>query len=58
MGLALGFHSPVMIFMGLLEDPTVTFFSVGDRGYHVTDQDGVAHTEPGQGAVFRCVIST
>ena len=30
------------------------YFSVGDRGYHVTDQDGVVHTEPGQGAVFRC----
>ena len=30
------------------------YFSVGDRGYHVTDQFGVVHAEPGQGAVFRC----
>ena len=29
-------------------------FSVGDRGYHVTDQDGVTVEGSGRGAVFRC----
>jgi len=30
------------------------YFSVGDRGYHVTDQDGVTVEGSGRGAVFRC----
>lgn len=30
------------------------YFSVGDRGYYVSDQNGVIHSEAGQGAVFRC----
>jgi quinoprotein glucose dehydrogenase len=30
------------------------YFSIGDRGYHVTTPDGKVHTSPGSGAVFRC----
>jgi len=30
------------------------YFSVGDRGYHVTADDGTVHSAPGRGAVFRC----
>ncbi len=32
------------------------YFSIGDRGYHVTDQDGKVHQAKtsGRGAVFRC----
>ena len=30
------------------------YFTVGDRGYHVTDSKGEIHTAPGSGAVFRC----
>lgn len=30
------------------------YFSVGDRGYHVTDAKGVTHPGSGKGAIFRC----
>ncbi len=30
------------------------YFSVGDRGYHVTTADGKTHAGSGRGAVFRC----
>jgi len=30
------------------------YFSVGDRGYHVTDENGKVHSGPGRGAIFRC----
>ncbi len=30
------------------------YFSVGDRGYHVTTADGKVHEGSGRGAVFRC----
>ena len=30
------------------------YFSVGDRGYHVTDEHGKVHSGPGRGAIFRC----
>jgi len=30
------------------------YFSVGDRGYHVTTADGKLHNGSGRGAVFRC----
>lgn len=30
------------------------YFSVGDRGYHVTDASGKVHEGSGRGAVFRC----
>ena len=30
------------------------YFSVGDRGFHVIDREGVAHSLPRRGAVFRC----
>lgn len=30
------------------------YFSVGDRGYHFTDDDGEVHSGPGRGAIFRC----
>lgn len=30
------------------------YFSVGDRGYHVTTKDGRVLTESGRGAIFRC----
>ena len=30
------------------------YFSIGDRGYHVTTPDGKVHADPGSGAVFRC----
>lgn len=30
------------------------YFSVGDRGYHVTTADGKTHPGSGRGAVFRC----
>lgn len=30
------------------------YFSVGDRGYHITTADGKEHNGSGRGAVFRC----
>lgn len=30
------------------------YFSVGDRGYHVTTEDGTVYPGSGRGAVFRC----
>lgn len=30
------------------------YFSVGDRGFHVTSKEGVTHSGPRTGAVFRC----
>jgi len=30
------------------------YFSVGDRGYHVTTADGKVHQGSGRGAIFRC----
>ena len=30
------------------------YFTVGDRGYHVTDDQGEVHAASGRGAVFRC----
>lgn len=30
------------------------YFSVGDRGYHVTTADGTVHPGSGRGAIFRC----
>lgn len=30
------------------------YFSVGDRGYHVTDANGNVHEGSGRGAIFRC----
>ncbi|MDF2377928.1 MAG: HEAT repeat domain-containing protein [Verrucomicrobiales bacterium] len=30
------------------------YFSVGDRGYHVTDAHGKVHEGSGRGAIFRC----
>jgi len=30
------------------------YFSVGDRGYHVTSKEGGTHSGPRMGAVFRC----
>ncbi|MEM9015875.1 MAG: HEAT repeat domain-containing protein [Verrucomicrobiota bacterium] len=30
------------------------YFSVGDRGYHVTDAEGEVHPGSGRGAIFRC----
>ena len=30
------------------------YFSVGDRGYHVTTEDGKVHAASGRGAIFRC----
>ncbi|MBT3666926.1 MAG: c-type cytochrome [Opitutae bacterium] len=30
------------------------YFSVGDRGYHVTDSTGQVHAAAGRGAIFRC----
>lgn len=30
------------------------YFSVGDRGFHVTDSSGQIHTASGRGAIFRC----
>ena len=30
------------------------YFSVGDRGYHVVDDQGEVQSAPGRGAVFRC----
>jgi len=30
------------------------YFSVGDRGYHVTDSTGQVHAASGRGAIFRC----
>ncbi len=30
------------------------YFTIGDRGYHVTDQNGLVHAASGRGAVFRC----
>lgn len=30
------------------------YFTVGDRGYHVTDKNGQVHEASGRGAVFRC----
>ena len=30
------------------------YFSVGDRGFHVVDEDGKVHEASGRGAVFRC----
>jgi len=30
------------------------YFSVGDRGYHVTTKDGQVHAGGGRGAIFRC----
>lgn len=30
------------------------YFSVGDRGYHVTTADGKIHPGSGRGAIFRC----
>lgn len=30
------------------------YFSVGDRGYHVTDENGKVHSGPGRGGIFRC----
>jgi quinoprotein glucose dehydrogenase len=30
------------------------YFTVGDRGYHVTDENGQVHEASGRGAVFRC----
>ena len=30
------------------------YFSIGDRGYHVLNQEGELLSEPGRGAVFRC----
>lgn len=30
------------------------YFSVGDRGYHVTTEDGEVFSGPGRGAIFRC----
>lgn len=30
------------------------YFSVGDRGYHVTTGDGKVHAGSGRGAIFRC----
>lgn len=30
------------------------YFSVGDRGYHVTTADGKVQSGPGRGAIFRC----
>ena len=30
------------------------YFSIGDRGYHVINQEGELLAEPGRGAVFRC----
>ena len=30
------------------------YFSVGDRGYHVTTADGKVHPGSGRGAIFRC----
>ena len=30
------------------------YFSVGDRGYHVTDSTGQVHAAAGSGAIFRC----
>jgi len=30
------------------------YFSVGDRGYHVTDAKGETHPGSGRGAIFRC----
>lgn len=30
------------------------YFSVGDRGFHVTTEDGQVFSEPGRGGIFRC----
>ncbi|MAS96732.1 MAG: hypothetical protein CMO55_26370 [Verrucomicrobiales bacterium] len=30
------------------------YFSIGDRGYHVTLEDGTVLNDPGRGAIFRC----
>ncbi|MBA4187158.1 MAG: glucose dehydrogenase [Planctomycetaceae bacterium] len=30
------------------------YFSVGDRGFHVTSKEGATHSGPRMGAVFRC----
>lgn len=30
------------------------YFSMGDRGYHVTSKEGKTFSDPGSGAVFRC----
>jgi quinoprotein glucose dehydrogenase len=32
------------------------YFSIGDRGYHVTTQEGVVLANPDSGAVFRCEL--
>ena len=32
------------------------YFSIGDRGYHVTTDEGVELVDPGRGAVFRCEL--
>ncbi len=32
------------------------YFSVGDRGFHVTTADGVTHAGSGRGAIFRCEL--
>ncbi len=32
------------------------YFSIGDRGYHVTTEDGKVFANPASGAVFRCEL--
>ena len=32
------------------------YFSIGDRGYHVTTEDGRVLSDPASGAVFRCEL--
>ncbi len=32
------------------------YFSIGDRGYHVTSEDGRVLADPSSGAVFRCEL--
>lgn len=40
---------------GILRGPDGRlYFSVGDRGYHLTTADGTAHEGAGRGAIFRC----
>lgn len=40
---------------GIIRGPDgMLYFSVGDRGYHVTDAHGKVHEGSGRGAIFRC----
>ncbi len=32
------------------------YFSIGDRGYHVTNEEGETFADPASGAVFRCEL--